>query len=44
MTQNLQPLQRQRQMRSTLVIRDRMNLVDNHRLDIPQDRAALIRR
>ena len=41
-TQRIQPLQRQGQMHTALVIRHGMNLVYDHGLDIAQDRAALV--
>ena len=42
-SQRFQTFQRQRQMRSALVVGDGVNFIDNHRLNIAQNRAALIR-
>src|SRR5260221_4513547 len=41
---NVQPLQRQCQMRAALVIRDRMDFVDNHSFHIRENAPASLRR
>ena len=40
--QQVKPLQRKRQMRAALVVGDGMNLVDDHRLDVAENRAAAV--
>ncbi len=42
--ERLQPFERQRQMRSALVVRDRVNFIDDDRLDGLQNFAAFLRR
>src|SRR5271157_2971041 len=44
MRQRFQTLQRESQMSATFIVGYSMNLVDNHGLDITQDRSALLRR
>ncbi len=40
--QQVQPLQRQRQVRAALVVGDGVDFVHDHRLDVPQDGAAAV--
>ena len=41
--EQLQPLERKRQVRAALVVGDGVNFVHDHRLDIAQNLAALLR-